>query len=313
MVPMVGLEPTCFSAHDFESCVYTNFTTSANVNYKYATIIKENFVIVKSLIFYYNVSMSKIIAIVNQKGGVGKTTTAINLGAYLAWLGNFVLLVDLDPQANATSALGIKQEQVTNSIYHSIINPEIKIREIILDTSHQGYKIAPANQDLAGARVELVSIQNREYQLRNLLVEIRNDYDYIIIDCPPSLDLLTLNGLVAADEILIPVQAEYLALEGLGQLLQTIALVKENLQPNLRILGAVLTMYDKRNKLSGQVFDELKKHFPFKIFEPPVPRNIRLTESPSYGQSILAYDPKSKGGRSYENLAREIILYHQSF
>ncbi|MBN1778774.1 MAG: ParA family protein [Candidatus Buchananbacteria bacterium] len=257
--------------------------------------------------------MSKIISIVNQKGGVGKTTTAINLGAYLAWLGNFVLLIDLDPQANATSALGINQRELGNSIYHSIINPEIKLRDIVVDTNHKGYRVAPANQDLAGARVELVSLDSREFQLRNLLLEIRNDYDYIIIDCPPSLDLLTLNGLVAADEILIPVQAEYLALEGLGQLLQTIALVKENLQPNLKILGAVLTMYDKRNKLSGQVFAELKKHFPFKIFEPPVPRNVRLTEAPSYGQSILAYDPKSKGGRAYENLAREIISHYQTF
>jgi len=250
--------------------------------------------------------MSRIIAVVNQKGGVGKTTTAINLGAYLAWLGNFVLLVDADPQANATSGLGIDQKTLTQSIYHALADAH-SLRSIIQSTNHQGYKIAPASAELAGARVELVEMENREYRLRQALLEVRNDYDYVIIDCPPSLDLLTINGLVAADDILIPVQAEYLALEGLGQLLSTISLIKENLSPQLNVLGAVLTMYDKRNRLAQQVYNELHQHFPFHVFETIVPRNIRLTESPSYGQSILAYDPVSKGAKAYESLAREII------
>ncbi len=250
--------------------------------------------------------MARIISVVNQKGGVGKTTTAINLGAYLAWLGKFVLLVDMDPQANATSGLGLDQNKIDKGIYDVLIN-NLSLREIIQGTHHEGYKIAPANADLAGARIELVNLEDREYKLNRVLLEVRNDYDYIIIDCPPSLDLLTVNGLVAAEEILIPVQAEYLALEGLGQLLNTIDLVKNNLKPELSILGAVVTMYDKRNKLSSQVVEELKKHFPFRIFETIVPRNVRLTEAPSYGQSILAYDHNSKGGQSYQNLAREIL------
>ena len=250
--------------------------------------------------------MSRIIAIVNQKGGVGKTTTAINLGAYLAWLGKFVLLVDADPQANATSSLGLDQSKLGKALYHTLVEP-ISFREIIQGTPHQGYKIAPATPDLAGARVELVNLENREFRLKDRLLEVKNDYDYILIDCPPSLDLLTLNGLVAADEVIIPVQAEYLALEGLGQLLNTISLVKENLKPELSIIGAVLTMYDKRNKLSGLVLNELKQHFPNRLFRTIVPRNVRLTESPSFGQTILSYDPKSPGGKAYEELAREII------
>jgi len=250
--------------------------------------------------------MSRIIAIVNQKGGVGKTTTAINLGAYLAWLGKFVLLVDADPQANATSSLGLNPNQLDKGVYHALVEP-ISFREIIKGTSHQGYKIAPATPDLAGARVELVNLDNREFKLHHSLLEVTNDYDYIIIDCPPSLDLLTLNGLVAANEVLIPVQAEYLALEGLSQLLNTISLVKENLKPDLEILGALVTLYDKRNKLSGQVLNELKQHFPHRLFSTVVPRNVRLTEAPSFGQSILSYDAHSSGGRAYEDLAREII------
>lgn len=254
--------------------------------------------------------MSQTIAIVNQKGGVGKTTTAVNLGAYLAWLGKFVLLVDLDPQANASSALGINHQTVTKGVYHGL-SDDVSFRDVVQGTGHQGYKIAPASADLAGARIELVPLENREYRLRNALLEVRNDYDYIIIDCPPSLDLLTLNGLVAADAVLIPVQAEYLALEGLGQLLNTLNLVKENLQPDLSILGAVLTMHDKRNKLSNQVHAELKEHSPFYVFEAVIPRNVRLTEAPSYGQTILAYDAASKGAKAYEQLAREILLREQ--
>ncbi len=250
--------------------------------------------------------MSRIIAIVNQKGGVGKTTTAINLGAYLAWLGKFVLLVDIDPQANATSGLGIDLTQINHGVYHSLID-SISFRQVIKGTGHVGYKLAPATPELAGARVELVSMGNREFRLKDQLLEVKNDYDYILIDCPPSLDLLTINGLVAAEEVIIPVQAEYLALEGLGQLLNTIDLIKDNLRPELRILGAVVTLFDKRNKISGQVLNELRKHFPNRLFNTIIPRNVRLTESPSFGQTILSYDPRSAGGRSYESLAREIV------
>lgn len=254
--------------------------------------------------------MSRIISVVNQKGGVGKTTTAINLGAYLAWLGKFVLLVDLDPQANATSSLGVNHAELTHGVYHSLING-YSFRDIIQPTSHAGYKVAPATADLAGARIELVGLENREHKLRDAMLEVRNDYDYIIIDCPPSLDVLTINGLVAADELLIPVQAEYLALEGLSQLINTIQLIKENIKPELAVLGAVVTMYDKRNKLSDQVVNELRQHFPHKVFDTLVPRNVRLTEAPSYGQTILAYDGRSSGAAAYEALAREILLHEQ--
>jgi len=250
--------------------------------------------------------MARTIAIVNQKGGVGKTTTAVNLGAYLAWLGKFVLIIDLDPQANATSGLGIDHANLTKGVYNVLVEP-VGFRDIILGTSHQGYKIAPSTQDLAGARVELVHIDDREFKLRDSVLEIKNDYDYIIIDCPPSLDLLTVNGLVAADEVLIPVQSEYMALEGLGQLVNTVNLVKEHLKPELSVTGALVTMYDKRNKLSAQVLEELKNHFPHRVFETIIPRNVRVTEAPSFGQSILSYDAHSIGGRAYEKLAREII------
>lgn len=255
--------------------------------------------------------MSRIISVVNQKGGVGKTTTAINLGAYLAWLGKFVLLVDLDPQANATSSLGVSHGELEHGVYHSIIG-EKTFRDIIQPTKHAGYKVAPATGDLAGARIELVNLENREHKLRDAMLEVRNDYDYIIIDCPPSLDMLTINGLVAADDLLIPVQAEYLALEGLSQLLQTIQLIKDNVKPDLSILGAVVTMYDKRNKLSDQVVAELRQHFPHKVFDTLVPRNVRLTEAPSYGQTILHYDNKSAGAQAYEALAREILRHEHA-
>ena len=250
--------------------------------------------------------MARVISIVNQKGGVGKKTTAVNLGAYLASRGKFVLLVDIDPQANATSGLGVEQDKLEKGVYHALIEP-LSLREIIQGTGHPGYKVAPATPDLAGARVELVNLDRREFLLAEKILEIKNDYDYILIDCPPSLDLLTINGLVASEEILIPVQAEYLALEGLGQLLGTINLIKDNLKPNLAIMGAVVTMYDKRNRLSEQVTADLRQNFPHRVFNVVIPRNVRLTEAPSYGQSILSYDPKSSGGRAYEELAREII------
>lgn len=250
--------------------------------------------------------MSRIISIVNQKGGVGKTTTAINLATYLAKHGKFVLLVDMDPQANASSGLGINHMNLDQGIYE-VLAETARFKDIMQKTNHYGLKVAPATQSLAGAGVELVNLDEREYRLQQALLEVRNDFDYIIIDCPPSLGLLTVNALVAAEEILIPIQAEYYALEGLGQLLNTLTLVKENLKPELKILGSIITMFDKRNTLSRQVYDEVKNHFPYRIFNSVIPRNIRLAESPSYGQSILEYDSQSNGAKAYSNLASEII------
>ncbi len=250
--------------------------------------------------------MAQIIAVVNQKGGVGKTTTAINLGAYLAFLGKFVLLVDLDPQANATSGFGIDHQNLEAGIYEAL-NGSVPFKSIIKNTSIQGYKVAPATISLAGANIEFVNLERREFKLYDALLEVRNDYDYIIIDCPPSLGLLTINGLVAADFVIIPVQAEYYALEGLGQLLNTINLVQENLKADLKILGAVVTMYDGRVGLSEAVFKDLYQYFPNKIFRSVIPRNVRLAEAPSFGKTILDYDAKSKGAKAYERLAWEIL------
>jgi chromosome partitioning protein len=252
------------------------------------------------------VIMAKIISLVNQKGGVGKTTTAINLATYLASMGKFVLLVDLDPQGNASSGLGVDTRNLAKSLYHSMIighHPN----DVIIKLENFGHHILPASQDLAGANIELVHLDNREFKLYDVLRQIRTDYDYIIIDSPPSLGLLTINGLVASDEVLIPVQTEYFALEGLGQLLNTIDLVRQNLQPELKVMGAVLTMFDKRNRLSRQVIREVRDHFPGHVFDSVIPRSIRLAEAPSYGKSILNFDAFSKGARAYKNLAREII------
>jgi len=250
--------------------------------------------------------MAKIITVVNQKGGVGKTTTAVNLGAYLAMLGKFVLLIDLDPQANASSGLGIDYQTIPHSMYDVIIG-EKDVREIIVNTSIQGYKIAPANVHLAGANIELVNQEGREFKLQEALHAIRNDYDYVIIDCPPSLGLLTINGLLAADEVLIPVQAEYYALEGLVNLMSTVNLIQQNLKPELKIMGAVITMYDKRTTLSEDVLQQLYQYFPSRIFRTVIPRNVKLSECPSHGKCIAEYDSKSKGATAYERLAREIL------
>jgi chromosome partitioning protein len=254
--------------------------------------------------------MSVIISIVNQKGGVGKTTTAVNLAAALAELGKFVLLVDLDPQGNATSGLGIKQDSFEHGLYHAIMGGK-RLHDVVHNTAHAGLRVAPGSPDLAGANVELVSVDGREAKLADILSEVKHAYDYIIIDSPPSLGILTLNGLVAADHLLIPVQAEYYALEGLGQLLKTIDLVRENIKPNLNVVGAILTMYDSRTRLSTEVMHELYKYFPNNIFRSVVPRTVRLAEAPSFGKSIFHYEPGGKGAKAYEKLARELTDYFE--
>lgn len=250
--------------------------------------------------------MAYIISVVNQKGGVGKTTTTVNVATYLASHGKFVLIVDMDPQANATSGLGIDYRNTEKGIYETLIG-EMGIKDIIRPTAIEGLKIAPSTQNLAGAAVELVDMERREFRLADVLLEVRNDYDYILIDCPPSLGLLTLNALTGGDRVLIPVQAEYYALEGLGQLLHTVHLVQQHLRPDLEIMGAVLTMFDARNKLSSDVMNELYKFFPNKIFRSVIPRNVRLAEAPSHGQPIAQYDPWSKGAKAYARLTREIL------
>ena len=252
--------------------------------------------------------MSVIISVVNQKGGVGKTTTAVNLAAGLAEAGKFVLLVDLDPQGNATSGLGMKNQEIERGLYHAVVGQE-RLSDIISNTAHAGLRVAPSTPDLAGANVELVNETGRESKLSDIISEVKHAYDYVIIDCPPSLGILTLNGLVAADKILIPVQAEYYALEGLGQLLKTVELVKTNIKPDLHVLGAVVTMFDSRNKLSGEVLQELYKYFPNNIFRSVIPRTVRLAEAPSFGQSIFHYEPGGKAARAYERLTRELLDY----
>ena len=254
--------------------------------------------------------MAKIISLINQKGGVGKTTTAINLAGYLADADRRVLLVDLDPQGNASSGLGIDIRNLPKGLYDSLVGGQHP-RDIILRHSEIGHDILPASQDLAGAGIELVQFENREFKLYDVLRQVRQEYDYIIIDSPPSLGLLTINGLVASDEVLIPVQTEYYALEGLSQLLNTIKLVQQHLQPNLKIMGALLTMYDRRNRLSRQVVKEMKNHFPGRVFDSIIPRSVRLAEAPSFGKSILNFDSFSKGARSYKNLVKEVISLEQ--
>ncbi len=249
-----------------------------------------------------------IISVVNQKGGVGKTTTAVNLAAALAETGKFVLLVDLDPQGNATSGLGLKKDNLPQGLYHSLMGLA-RLHDVVLNTAHAGLRAVPATPDLAGANIELVNVAGRENKLADILSEVSHAYDYIIIDCPPSLGLLTLNGLVAADRVIIPVQAEYYALEGLGQLLKTIELVQSNLKAELTVLGAVVTMFDSRNRLSDEVMQELYKFFPSTIFRSVIPRSVRLAEAPSFGQSIFHYEPGGKGAKAYERLARELLDY----
>ena len=250
--------------------------------------------------------MARIIAMCNAKGGVGKTTSATSLSAFMAAMGKYVLLVDLDPQANATTGAGIKLDPDHPSLYHAMINdhnPELLLKR----TSVFGFDVLPASQALAGANVELVEMDYRETRLKKILNSIRTNYDYILIDCPPSLGLLTVNGLAAAEEVIIPVQCEYYALEGLGQLMKTIELVRSGLNPDLQIMGVLLTMYDKRNHLARQVVNEVSKNFPGRVFEAIIPRTISLAEAPSYGKTILQFDPDSKAAKAYKQLAEEII------
>ena len=249
--------------------------------------------------------MGRIISIANQKGGVGKTTTAVNVGAILAKKNKKILLIDSDPQGNATSGLGI-DKNVEMTLYDVLIN-EVSINETLKDSCIKNLKVCPSNMDLAGAEVELVSQMSREQRLKEKVDEIKDDEDFILIDCPPSLGLITLNAFTASDSVLIPVQCEYFALEGLSQLLDTINLVKKRLNKGLEIEGAVLTMYDMRTNLSNQVVKEVKRYFDDKVYKTVIPRNIRLSEAPSYGIPITIYDPKSKGSRAYEKLAREIL------
>jgi chromosome partitioning protein len=247
--------------------------------------------------------MTKIIAVLNQKGGVGKTTTVVNVAAYLAKLGKNVLVVDLDPQGNATSGLGL-DKQILDSTVYDILFKNITTASLIKDTSIAGLHILPTNSQLAAAEVDLANENQREYRLKQALENLT--YDYILIDCPPSLGLLSLNALTAANLVLVPVQAEYYALEGLGQLLDVVQRVRGGLNPNLELLGIVITMFDSRTSLSDQVVQEVKKHFGAKLLNTIIPRNVKLAEAPSFGKSILEHDKWSKGARSYKSLAKEI-------
>lgn len=252
--------------------------------------------------------LSKIMAVANQKGGVGKTTTSVNLGAGLASLGKRVLLVDIDPQGNTTSGVGINKADVANCIYDVIIN-EVPPQEAIVETQIEGLHIIPATIQLAGAEIELVSTISREVRLKKSLAMVKKNYDYILIDCPPSLGMLTINSLTASDSVIIPIQCEYYALEGLSQLLNTVRLVQKHLNTSLQIEGVLLTMFDARTNLGIQVIEEVKKYFQQKVYQTIIPRNVRLSEAPSHGQSIITYDPRSRGAEVYLELAKEVISY----
>ena len=250
--------------------------------------------------------VAKTIAIANQKGGVGKTTTSVNLSACLAAEGKKVLLVDVDPQGNATSGYGIDKSKIEQSIYNVLVEG-LPIKESIQKTTFKNLHILPATIELAGAEVELVSAISRETKLKRAIDQIKENYDYVIIDCPPSLGLLTLNSLTAADSVLMPIQCEFYALEGVSQLMNTVKLVQQNLNSALVLEGVLLTMYDSRTKLSVQVAEEVKNHFQERVYQTVIPRNVRLSEAPSYGQPIIEYDPKSKGAEVYQALAKEVI------
>ncbi|CAM4199553.1 ParA family protein [Saccharibacillus endophyticus] len=251
--------------------------------------------------------MSKIIAIANQKGGVGKTTTSVNLSAGLAKLGKRVLLIDIDPQGNTTSGVGINKADVEHCIYDILIN-EVHPKEVIVPTRIEGLDVIPATIQLAGAEIELVPVVTRELRLKKNIHLVKKDYDYILIDCPPSLGILTINSLTAADSVIIPIQCEYYALEGLSQLLNTVRLVQKHLNTELQIEGVLLTMLDARTNLGIQVIEEVKKYFQDKVYGTIIPRNVRLSEAPSHGQTIMTYDPRSKGAEVYMELAKEVVI-----
>jgi ATPases involved in chromosome partitioning len=255
--------------------------------------------------------LGKIISIANQKGGVGKTTTSVNLSTLLAKRGKKVLLIDADPQGNATSGVGM-DKNVELSVYDMLISDEVESKDIIQKTEIKNLYICPSNINLAGAEVELVSMMSREYRMKEKLEQIKSDFDYIIIDCPPSLGLITLNSFTASNSVLIPVQCEYYALEGLGQLINTINLVKKHLNTELEIEGALLTMYDIRTNLSNQVVKEVNKYFENKVYKTVIPRNVKLSEAPSYGMPISIYDPRSKGAKSYDKLVKEFLKNNEN-
>jgi len=250
--------------------------------------------------------MAKILSLANQKGGVGKTTTAINLAAALAREGKRVLLVDADPQANASSGLGIEIRELSKTIYECLVN-QINPREAILQTSVKNLWLIPSHIDLVGAEIEMLNLDNREYLMKQILSSIKDEYDYILIDCSPSLGLITVNALTASDAVIIPVQCEFFALEGIAKLLSTIKIIKQNLNPGLQIEGFLMTMFDNRLRLSAQVLDEVKRHFGNLVFNTVIPRNVRLSEAPSHGLCVLDYDGSSKGAKCYINLAKELL------
>ncbi len=250
--------------------------------------------------------MARVLAVTNQKGGVGKTTTAINLSASLAKLGASVLLIDIDPQGNATSGVGLLKKEIKSCIYNTLID-EMPIKNIILSSRWENLSVVPATIQLAGAEIELVSTVSREDKLKQALLPILDDYQFVIVDCPPSLGLLTLNAMNAANGVIIPIQCEYYALEGLGQLMNTINLVRKHLNEALNIEGVVLTMYDTRTNLSEQVAEEVRSYFKQYVYKTVIPRNVRLSEAPSYGKHILEYDPRSKGAELHLALAREVL------
>ena len=250
--------------------------------------------------------MGKIIALANQKGGVGKTTTTINLGASLAALDKKVLIIDADPQANASSGLGVDIRKIENSVYECFVN-KVDPKLAIVETEVDNLRIIPSHIDLVGAEIEMLNFENRERVFKEVLDTIKEEYDYILIDCSPSLGLITVNALTAADSVIIPVQCEYFALEGISKLLNTIKIIKSKLNPELEIEGFLLTMYDARLRLANQIYDEVKKHFNELVFTTVIQRNIKLSEAPSYGQPVLLYDPESKGSLNHMQLAEELI------